>query len=393
MPLSPRQLILRRGGQLRCVTLSTGRQVVVVVATLALVVWTGVASTAYFDRVDKLREIERQEQQISQLRATYREAFGRLEEMQGTFDKVGREIDRIEGSLQVLADAPPPAGLRLAPFDLRSAAHAAGCGEAAMAAGPASPASPDGLGLPGRSLRYGAAQLEDALDRLRDSHNQFLVYTNRLATDHIGQLEQALSAIGLDADRLLPPIGQHPRFGRGGPFVPAAAAAPAAADTGWQFTLANLNQRLERWDGLSRLIATVPLGAPLAEYEITSPFGARRDPINELTGFHEGIDLGAPDYTPVRSTGGGWVVYAGQRDRYGELVEIDHGLGLHTRYAHLSCIFVKLGQRVDRDTVIGLVGQTGRTTGPHLHYEVRVDEQPQNPLKFMVAGQHVLENR
>jgi murein DD-endopeptidase MepM/ murein hydrolase activator NlpD len=158
-------------------------------------------------------------------------------------------------------------------------------------------------------------------------------------------------------------------------------------------TVALFNNRAERLDTLSMLLRGLPLGEPLADYEITSPFGPRRDPINGQTGFHEGVDLGAPVGTPVVATGDGQVDWAGWRDRYGQLVEVDHGWGLRTRYAHLSKIMVHAGERVRRGTPVGLLGETGRTTGPHLHYEVRVNEQPTNPMKFITAGHDVLNDQ
>jgi murein DD-endopeptidase MepM/ murein hydrolase activator NlpD len=112
-----------------------------------------------------------------------------------------------------------------------------------------------------------------------------------------------------------------------------------------------------------------------------------------MTGIHEGLDLGAPIGTPVEATGDGQVVWAGWRDRYGNLVEIDHGNGVHTRYGHLSKVMVSVGARINRGAVIGLVGETGRTTGPHLHYEVRMGDQATNPMKFIAAGQHVLKTQ
>jgi murein DD-endopeptidase MepM/ murein hydrolase activator NlpD len=177
-------------------------------------------------------------------------------------------------------------------------------------------------------------------------------------------------------------------FGSGGPFI-AANTAPPAHD-GFN-PIALFNDHADRLDNLNRALHNVPLGEPLSDYDITSPFGARNDPITALSGIHEGVDLGASSGTPVMATGDGQVVWAGWRDRYGNMVEIDHGMGLHTRYAHLSKILVRMGQLVNRSGIIGLVGETGRTTGPHLHYEVRVNDEATNPMKFITAGQHVLK--
>ena len=123
------------------------------------------------------------------------------------------------------------------------------------------------------------------------------------------------------------------------------------------------------------------------DYEINSPFGARSDPLNRRAAIHEGVDLGAPFGSPVYATGEGVVEFAGPWDRYGLTIEINHGGGVVTRYAHLSRIKVKEGQKVTRATVIGMLGTSGRSTGPHLHSEVRLSDTPKDPLKFIAAGE------
>jgi len=188
---------------------------------------------------------------------------------------------------------------------------------------------------------------------------------------------------------LSPSTPSEPRsdFGRGGPFVPPTLANSTSDDID---PAALLNSRIERLDGLSLALAPLPFAAPLTHYEVTSPFGVRNDPINIRTGIHEGVDLVAPPDTPVLATGNGVVVWAGRRDRYGNLVELDHGQGLHTRYAHLSRILVGVGDSVQRGAPVGLLGDTGRSTGPHLHYEVRRDDEATNPMKFIAAGRDII---
>src|SRR5205085_10703043 len=123
--------------------------------------------------------------------------------------------------------------------------------------------------------------------------------------------------------------------------------------------------------------------APLESYEIGSTFGVRVDPINGHSAYHTGTDCRAPYMSPVYASAGGVVTYSGYRDDYGKVVEIDHGNGLTTRYAHLHRQTVSVGQRVAAHTQIGFLGSTGRATGPHVHYEVLVNGEPQDPEKFM----------
>ena len=131
----------------------------------------------------------------------------------------------------------------------------------------------------------------------------------------------------------------------------------------------------------------LPVRAPLiGEAEVTSPFGYRPDPFLGRPALHPGVDL-VQDYgAEIHATAAGRVVHAGPMGGYGDMVEIDHGNGLATRYGHMSEILVEEGQEVKEGAVLGRLGSTGRSTGPHLHYEVRVDGEPVDPERFLQAG-------
>ena len=119
------------------------------------------------------------------------------------------------------------------------------------------------------------------------------------------------------------------------------------------------------------------------EGQVTSSFGERQDPFNGEGAFHAGLDISAPTGTLVRATGDGVVESAETMNGYGREINLDHGHGVHTVYGHLSALAVLAGQHVVRGQVIGYVGQTGRSTGPHLHYEVRINNVPVNPHKYL----------
>lgn len=131
---------------------------------------------------------------------------------------------------------------------------------------------------------------------------------------------------------------------------------------------------------------SLPLDRPVDSFRYTSSFGTRLDPFRGNTSFHPGIDLAAPVGTPVHATAEARVTRAAFASGYGKLVVLDHGGGIETRYGHLSQIAVKVGQRVHRGDVIGRVGSTGRSTGSHLHYEIRLSSQAINPLPFLAPG-------
>lgn len=187
----------------------------------------------------------------------------------------------------------------------------------------------------------------------------------RCMAQSIRVIESALAGTGLRVDTLIR------RGGEGGPFV---SAKPP------------LHKDAQRWDRLSRALKVLPFAAPLDGYDVSSGFGVRRDPINRRRAMHTGIDLLAPLRSPVIATGPGRVVFAGRKGGYGRLVEIDHGLGVRTRYGHLAAIHVHVGQNLAVGQRVGLLGSSGRSTGPHLHYEVMVDGKPRNPQPFLKAG-------
>jgi murein DD-endopeptidase MepM/ murein hydrolase activator NlpD len=198
-----------------------------------------------------------------------------------------------------------------------------------------------------------------------------------------GRVETLLAATGLDVAKLLNDIeidttASH-GGGEGGPFVALGSAGAALTDA-------------QRRQSLQKLVETLPLTAPLDEpYRFESPFGPRIDPINHRRAFHTGVDLSAPYRTHVMSTAPGIVIFAGAEGEFGRMVEIDHGHGIVTRYAHLHRTFVVKGQKVPAHFPIGELGSTGRSTGPHVHYEVLVDGTPLDPAKFMGAGKNVVQ--
>lgn len=139
-----------------------------------------------------------------------------------------------------------------------------------------------------------------------------------------------------------------------------------------------------RFRNLARpaLLALLALSS-VASAQVTSNYGMRQDPFHKGARMHSGIDIAAPTGTPVVATGDGWVTFAGWRGGYGYMIEIQHPSGHSTRFAHLSRILIAQSQPIRRGTVIGLIGSTGRSTGPHLHYEVRFNGKPLDPRAFM----------
>lgn len=149
--------------------------------------------------------------------------------------------------------------------------------------------------------------------------------------------------------------------------------------------------QLERWREVHRLAERDATDQPVKRYRISSRYGSRKDPVNGRRAFHGGIDLAGPRNQPVRATAHGKVLRAGRVGRYGRFIEVEHANGIRTRYGHLAKILVKAGQRVRKGEKIGLLGSSGRSTGPHLHYEIVIRGKLVDPLKFLKVGKHVFK--
>lgn len=175
------------------------------------------------------------------------------------------------------------------------------------------------------------------------------------------------------------------KLGMGGPFV----SATDTAGTDPRFT--ELYVSWQRVRQLESAMQSLPSFIPIRNYTLTSQFGYRHDPFNGYTASHTGLDMAAPSGEPVYAAAGGRVLRASYFGGYGNCIDIDHGHGIVTRYGHLSKIAVKVGQRVAIGEKIGAVGSTGRSTGPHLHYEVRVDNRPLNPRRFIESSSYLLQ--
>lgn len=197
------------------------------------------------------------------------------------------------------------------------------------------------------------------------------------AASRTSELERLIASTGVDINRLLGSLSVP--SGEGGPYVALSSVKLSPA----------IEQK--RMVALRKLVKNMPLRSPLVHYQLESGFGPRIDPINHRASFHPGLDLAAPYRSPVYSTGPGVVSFTGVKGAYGREVEIDHGHGLVTRYAHLHRILVARGQHVAAHQEIGQLGSTGRSTGPHVHYEILFDGTPLDPAKFMKVGKNVVE--
>ena len=226
--------------------------------------------------------------------------------------------------------------------------------------------------------------LRRSLSRVESDQMTLLDALDRTASQSSSHNAAILSDAGLDPTKLLAP---NSAAGAGGPYVPAWTDADAPV---FDRAVAHVARDVALAQRLRALIPFVPLRQPLrGETVLTSPFGYRVDPFLGKLALHSGVDLLQAYGSAIRATAAGRVLHAGPMGGYGAMVEIDHGNGLSTRYAHMSEIVVKEGQEVAEGAILGSLGSSGRSTGPHLHYEVRVDGEPVDPERFLRAGEEL----
>lgn len=227
--------------------------------------------------------------------------------------------------------------------------------------------------------------------RLLDEQNERIFrQLEEAMTISVSPLDRMFENVGLDTDRLIQQV-QRGYGGQGGPLEPIGISTKESLESTSNFDRAN--RLLEQMSALNiyRIAAEgVPFANPLkSDYRFTSGFGYRRDPKTGGRRMHNGVDFAASTGTDIFSPADGTVTFAGWQSGYGNYIEIQHDFGIETRYGHLSRIRVKKGQRVSRGQQIGDMGNTGRSTGTHLHYEVRVDDKPVNPMNFIEAAYNV----
>ncbi|MEM6617956.1 MAG: DUF5930 domain-containing protein [Pseudomonadota bacterium] len=226
--------------------------------------------------------------------------------------------------------------------------------------------------------------------RLKDQRNaQVFAKLESAVAVTLGPLERALRRAGFDSDALIEEM-RRTHSGTGGPLTALSISTKGAALAELPKGTRELFERLDKISAAKMAVESLPLAFPVrGTYRHTSPFGYRRDPKTGGTRLHKGMDLAGPRGTAIVATGDGVVTFAGRQSGYGRLIKIRHAKGYETFYAHLNAIRVKQGQRVSRGERIGDMGNSGRSTGVHLHYEVRINGTPVNPSKYTKAANDV----
>lgn len=236
------------------------------------------------------------------------------------------------------------------------------------------------------------AELETKLQHAEQSKKIFVDQVRQKTVSNISSMEELIEQTGLDLTSLKKqvsvtqpdalPTAKKPFDLQGGPYVPELTGTLSSNER-------EVINKLDELQTLNTIIGNLPVRKPIHGYQEMSQFGRRIDPFTGRLAFHSGLDMAGPAGSKIYATADGTVSFTGRQGAYGNMVDVDHGFKISTRYAHLSQILVEKGQRVKKGQVIAIQGSTGRSTGAHLHYEVRYNDQPMNPRNFLKAGMYV----
>jgi len=354
---------MRSEGRVRFIRLSTRLQMQLCAGVAALALgWVGTLATVALLRLHDSFD----QQSLLNRAARVESAEKRVGAYRRNLDSVAADLRRRQDFIEKMVEA----HVGELPADHRAGETVSDSStEAGKAVSKISAAVPEAAPL----ARMEARQLAFA--------EQLTRWADRRATGETDRLRR----LGLNPAMLL--AAQNNGEAEGGPLLRLATESDGGLDP----RFARLGASLARMSALDAGLTRVPQVLPARMDYISSGFGYRADPFTHAGAFHPGLDFRGPTGAPIYAAAPGTVSFAGQRSGYGNCVEVTHGPGLVTRYAHMSAFRARVGQQVVAGQQIGAIGSTGRSTGPHLHFEVRINDRPVNPRPFLEVRLHVPE--
>ena len=327
--------------------------------------------------------IETRHNELTEVFEKHAAISSRLNEMRSTYHIESRKVSRQKGKTKLVASAGQDEGLH---FESRIKTGVKNVAQFTLSE---IPELSEARSQQDQHIETLKGSLGDRVDRLFSRQQELLDALEVSSDRKITEAAAIIEATRIDdIDNFIAQAASQNDHGIGGPFIPVAVDDPNIPDD-VRKQLIRIGNNLEKLSNLNTSIAALPLARPVHYYKTTSDFGPRVDPINKRAAFHSGLDFGAPSGTSIHASLPGKVVKAGRKGPYGKVVEIDHGNGFRTRYGHMKSIKVKTGQQVGFHDVIGTVGSSGRSTGPHLHYEIWHNGKVKDPINFIRSGQHV----
>ena len=357
-----REFIMRSGGQVRFIKITTRVQLIAAgAAAAALFIWLVAMAVALATQISASRDRD----SLLRREAAVTSAAARVNRYKGDLGGVAADLAKRQDFIENMVKS----HVGDLPADLPKGTVSDSSTEA------------------GKTVKKISLELPEAagLARLEARQLAFIERMTRFADARASRAETQIRRVGLNPNLMMASYNRGDA--EGGPLQLLTTGGNNAIDP----RFARLGASLERMSGLEHALAGIPNTLPASLEFISSGFGYRSDPFTGGGAFHAGLDFRGPIGAPIYAAAAGTVSYAGVRSGYGNCVEISHGNGLLTRYAHMSRIESRIGQAVKPGEVIGRIGSTGRSTGPHLHFEVRINDQPVNPRPFLEANTHVFQ--
>jgi len=384
-----RQIYHRSGGTVHYISVSPWQQAMLAAGATLAIGWTAFATTSYalgtgngaFTGGEQ-RDVARYKRWVQELRAKDALSRSLLEERTEAFQQATSQFESRHQTLKDLLQELEGSE------ELDVSALRSNDAQLMLKASIDDADKRQGLRRPQPTASLELVGVRARIDKLRREQEAFLSNAEDLAAQRAERARGVLKLTAVGTDRI------RANAETGGPVVsaatPNASQIESPAEAAFQQRVRQVAMRLEEARYYERIVSQLPLGEPVGvPARLTSNYGLRVDPFNKRPAWHNGIDMAAYYKAPIAAAGPGTVSHAGLKSGYGRLVEIDHGFGFKSRYGHLNSISVKEGDTVAIGDTLGKMGSSGRSTGPHLHFEVWFHGKPYNPADFLKAGKHV----
>ncbi len=381
-----RQLYFRTNGVVRFISISQRTQIFTSLVLLSVFVWVGLTSISYVYREEILAA---KDMDLNQAKKNYADSNNQFSKLKNDIKKSTMALEQRQIYLQQLLDADKSLSTSIMTEQNKTIEKNEQKLEI-IATPSETKANPDVSSIYSDHQNQ-IASLDFSITRIEEQQQKLAEFMIDRISTKITYVEKTLETSGIKSVKLMQLAKNRPSLSMamGGPFILYSENNDIDLSSNEPF--AKLYAHYNRLIDLESAMQHIPVGKPAKKYYISSSFGIRKDPFKKKWARHHGVDMAGWWKTPIYASANGTVLKAGRNGAYGKFIEIDHGNGFRSRYGHLSKLKVKKGDKVTLEQEIGLMGTTGRSTSPHLHYEIWFNGKPINPQKIFKASNNVLK--
>ncbi len=379
---SDKEIIIRSGGKAMVIRISSAFQIFVLLFFFAVMVWCAYSYHMYHKSG---RILLNKDQELVQARDAYVDLMGDFVAIQKNIDEVlnsskSKDVERYKRQALLVEDKIKQLTADKDWADNKTIADKASFNEVAL--------QRDLAAAERDALRDQLKEMETAVQNIKKAEMEVFKKVESIASKEISKIKSAIakanSSLKQQGLYYNPLANSKKKDSKGGTFIPVSAID--LQDKAIIEKISNIYQAVDDLEYYRETVKSVPLGKPVWSYWVSSKFGVRNDPFNRRATGHKGVDLAARSGNKIKVMARGKVTQVKHSNTgYGNLVVVDHGNGFVTKYAHMSKIYVTKGDQLDINDAVGEVGSTGRSTGPHLHYEILYQGRPVDPMPFMQA--------